>query len=72
MSTYIDYCVDHDLDTSSIKNMILDLESRLGYKQNSLKTTSNFLNLPFFLIFLIFGLKKKNTAFRQDLDGLPF
>ena len=32
MSTYIDYCVDHDLDTSSIKNMIRDIESRLGYK----------------------------------------
>jgi len=32
MSTYIDYCVDHDLDTSSIKNMIQDIEFRLGHK----------------------------------------
>lgn len=49
MSTYIDYCVDHDLDTSSIKNMILDLESRLGYKLQWLsECTSNAKN-GFFL-----------------------
>lgn len=32
MSTYIDYYIDHDLDTTSIKNFLIDLEKHLGYK----------------------------------------
>lgn len=31
MGTVCDYDFDHDLDTSSIQNMIADLEKRLGY-----------------------------------------
>lgn len=31
MSSYIDYYVDHDLDTSNIKNLIADLEKRPGH-----------------------------------------
>lgn len=49
MSIYIDYNVDHDLDTSSIKNMILDLESRLGYRLHWAHESSSEIRKGFVL-----------------------
>ncbi len=66
MSTYIDYCVDHDLDTSSIKNMILDLESRLGYKLQWLSECTSNVKNGFFLSWDVYWDEKDNHIDHYD------
>lgn len=49
MSTYCDYYVDHDLDTTSIKALLANLEKRLGYKPKWMKDYNDFTDDGYYL-----------------------